>query len=93
MENVAPLPAVAMIDPAAGLSDAEALAEAGRYLQCQCLECVKVCTYPGQFGGYPKTYAREIYNNQSIVMGERKANRLINSCSLCGLCESVCRDR
>jgi len=68
----------------------EAEQEAGRCLQCQCLECVKVCTYLERFGAYPKRYARDIYNNESIVMGTRHANKLINSCSLCGLCEEVC---
>ncbi|WP_054695995.1 4Fe-4S dicluster domain-containing protein [Desulfosarcina cetonica] len=84
------LPAVGMADPSTGYTEDEAQHEAGRCLQCQCLECVKVCAYLGHFGGYPKRYAREIYNNESIVMGERKANRLINACSLCGLCETVC---
>jgi Fe-S oxidoreductase len=51
---------------------------------------VKVCAYLERFGAYPKRYAREIYNNESIVMGTRHANKLINSCSLCGLCEEVC---
>jgi Fe-S oxidoreductase len=73
-----------------GYTDAQAAREAARCLACECLECVKVCPYLETFGGYPKTYAREIYNNESIVMGERKANRLINSCSLCGLCEAIC---
>jgi glutamate synthase (NADPH/NADH) small chain len=73
-----------------GYSDEEAMREAARCLQCHCLECVKVCPYLETFKGYPKKYAREIYNNQSIVMGERKSNKLINSCSLCGLCEEVC---
>ena len=90
LSNVDPLPAVGIADPTDGYSEAEAHEEAGRCLQCQCLECVKVCAYLEAFGGYPRTYAREIYNNESIVMGERKANRLINSCSLCGLCEVVC---
>ena len=71
-------------------TDAEAGHEAARCLACECLECVKVCRYLEAFGGYPKKYAREIYNNAAIVMGERKANRLTNSCSLCGLCEAVC---
>ena len=26
----------------------------------------------------------------AIVMGDHTANKLINSCSLCGLCEQVC---
>ena len=59
-------------------------------MQCECMECVKVCAYLEKFGAYPKRYAREIYNNASIVMGPRQANKLVNSCSLCGLCETVC---
>jgi Fe-S oxidoreductase len=54
------------------------------------MECVKVCVYLKKFRAYPKRYAREIYNNLSIVIGEHPANKLINSCSLCGLCEHVC---
>lgn len=90
LEGFPPKPAVAMADPSAGYSEGEARAEAERCLQCQCLECVKVCAYLEQFGAYPRRYVREIYNNESLVLGERKANRLINSCSLCGLCEAVC---
>ena len=90
LSGVTPLPAVTMADQQAGYQPPEAVREANRCLQCQCLECVKVCAYLESFGAYPKKYAREIYNNQAMVMGERKANRLINSCSLCGLCETVC---
>ena len=68
----------------------EARTEAARCIQCECLECVKVCAYLEAFKGYPKKYTREIYNNESIVMGSHQANKLINSCSLCGLCERVC---
>ncbi len=64
--------------------------EAARCLQCQCLECVRVCPYLEHYKGYPKRYAREIYNNAAIVKGVRQANTLINTCSLCGLCETVC---
>ncbi len=56
-------PAVPPADPAAGRSEAEALAEAGRCLLCECKECVKVCPYLEHFGAYPRKYAREIYNN------------------------------
>ncbi|MCU0602598.1 MAG: heterodisulfide reductase-related iron-sulfur binding cluster [Desulfobacterales bacterium] len=90
LEGVEPLPKVAAADPESGYSPAEAVAEAGRCLQCECLECVKVCAYLERFGAYPRKYAREIYNNESIVMGIRQANKLVNSCSLCGLCERVC---
>ncbi len=75
---------------ASGYSAAEAAAEAGRCLQCECLECVKECEYLSSFGGYPKKYARQVYNNLSIVMGTRLANKLINSCSLCGQCAELC---
>jgi len=89
LEGIEPEPVV-QASGGGGYNDAEAVQEAKRCLQCHCLECVKVCPYLERFGAYPKKYAREIYNNQSIVMGERKANKLINSCSLCGLCEQVC---
>ncbi|MFZ3048485.1 MAG: pyridine nucleotide-disulfide oxidoreductase/dicluster-binding protein [Desulfatirhabdiaceae bacterium] len=93
IDDVVSEPAVRPVDPASGYSPDEAVQEAGRCLQCQCLECVKVCDYLKQFGGYPKKYAREIYNNASIVMGTRQANKLVNSCSLCGLCETVCPEQ
>jgi len=67
-----------------------ASAEARRCLQCECMECVKVCEYLKHYKQYPKVYARQIYNNASIVMGTRQANSMINSCMLCGLCEVVC---
>jgi glutamate synthase (NADPH/NADH) small chain len=67
-----------------------AVQEARRCLQCECLECVKVCEYLSHYGGYPRRYVREIYNNLSIVMGERHSNRFINSCAACGLCAEVC---
>jgi Fe-S oxidoreductase len=74
----------------AGYSKEEARNEAERCFPCQCLECVKVCTYLEEYGSYPKSYVRQIYNNECIVMGVRKANRMINSCALCGLCTAVC---
>jgi glutamate synthase (NADPH) small chain len=33
---------------------------------------------------------REIYNNLSIIMHTRTSNKMINSCTLCGLCAEVC---
>ncbi|MFZ7101147.1 MAG: pyridine nucleotide-disulfide oxidoreductase/dicluster-binding protein [Peptococcaceae bacterium] len=77
-------------DPLQGYTAAEALQEANRCLLCQCLECVKVCEFLAHYRSYPKRYVREVYNNLSIVMGIHHANKMINSCSLCGLCEEVC---
>ncbi|MEZ4527070.1 MAG: heterodisulfide reductase-related iron-sulfur binding cluster [Desulfobacterales bacterium] len=90
IDGIEPLPLTPMSHPETGYTPEEAVQEAKRCLQCECLECVKACLYLAHFRGYPKKYAREIYNNESIVMGERKANTLINSCSLCGQCEVIC---
>lgn len=88
--GIALLPAKAMDAPEAGYSLLEAAAEAGRCIQCECMECVKSCEYLRAYGRYPRKYLREIYNNLSIVKGERKSNQFINSCSLCGLCAEIC---
>lgn len=85
-------PSVAVVPANAdtGYSAAEAQAEAQRCFPCHCRECAQVCPYLEHYGGYPKRYIREIYNNETIVMGARKANRMIDSCMLCGLCAEVC---
>ncbi len=88
--GIAPLPAVPLNYDAHGYTREEARQEAARCFPCHCLECVKVCPYLEDYGSYPKSYVRQIYNNESIVMGVRKANRMINSCALCGLCAAVC---
>ena len=83
-------PPVPLDDPGSGLSKEGAVREAARCLQCECMECVHVCEYLAEFKGYPKKYVRQVYNNLSIVAGHRQGNLMINSCSLCGLCEEVC---
>ena len=88
--QVKPLPAVPLADRDKGYTREEAGDEAQRCLQCQCLECVKKCEYLAHYAGYPKKYIREIYNNDSIVMGIHYANKMINSCALCGLCRQIC---
>jgi len=86
----AAVPPVDAVDPAAGYSHAEAMSEAARCFPCHCLECVKACPYLSHYKTYPKRAVREIYNNDSIIMGNRKSNRMIDSCALCGLCETLC---
>ncbi len=76
--------------PDGGYNEVEARDEAKRCLQCECMECVKNCEYLKHFKSYPKVYVRQIYNNESIVMGTRQANTMINSCMLCGLCKEIC---
>jgi Fe-S oxidoreductase len=75
---------------AEGYTRQEGAEEAGRCIDCQCLECVRHCVYLKENNGYPKSYARRVFNNLSIVQGARQANRFINSCSLCGQCETLC---
>jgi len=90
VEGVEPQKGVRCADADKGYATEEALEEANRCLLCECLECVKVCEYLAHFRGYPKRYVREVYNNLSIVMGIHHANKMINACNLCGLCEQVC---
>ena len=87
LEKVESVPPVS---PASGYAESEARDEAKRCLQCECMECVKHCEYLKHYKFYPKVYVRQIYNNESIVMGTRQANKMINSCMLCGLCETIC---
>lgn len=89
-DGVAEAAAIPMSDPAAGYTEQEARAEAGRCLQCSCLECVQACTFLEHYGSYPKLYARRVLHNMMMVKGNHSANQLINSCSLCGLCAQVC---
>ena len=90
VDGVEPQVRTQSADPDAGYTAEEALEEANRCLLCECLECVKVCEYLAHFRGYPRRYVREVYNNLSIVMGIHHANKMINACNLCGLCEQVC---
>lgn len=93
LKDVRPQPAVAMADLMQGYRPEEAIAEAQRCLMCDCMACVNVCPYLEHYGAYPRKYAREIFNNASMFMGARTANAMINSCSLCGLCETVCPEK
>lgn len=89
VQDVQPVPRVLPAQSGA-YSPEEARLEAGRCLDCQCLECVRHCVYLKEYGAYPKTYARRVFNNSAIVQGARQANKFINSCSLCGQCETLC---
>jgi Fe-S oxidoreductase len=86
----APAAEILPADPAGGYTAAEAQAEAGRCIRCECLECVKQCVYLREYKEYPKTLIRKIYNNQAIVQGTRNANKMINACSLCDQCAAIC---
>ena len=74
----------------AGYSKEEAIAEAGRCLQCRCEECMKSCAYLAHYKKHPGLLAKEIYNNTQIIMGDHQLNKPMNSCALCGQCTVVC---
>ncbi len=88
-KNIAVSKRIIAADPA-GFTRLEAVQEAGRCIDCQCLECVRHCAYLAENGAYPKAYARRVYNNSAIVKGIHQANHFINSCSLCRQCETLC---
>lgn len=91
IEGIAPVPRVVSADAEAGYTDGEAREEAGRCIQCECMECVKVCLYLERYDGYPKKYARQVFNNERVIFGAAHTkNQFVNSCSTCGLCETVC---
>ncbi|MDR2945960.1 MAG: 4Fe-4S dicluster domain-containing protein [Candidatus Adiutrix sp.] len=71
-------------------TEEECRAEAGRCIQCQCLECVKKCAFLRHYKAYPKKYARVMYNNILTAFGIRQNNTMINSCAECGLCGEIC---
>ncbi|CAH2603844.1 NAD(P)-binding protein [Rhodovastum atsumiense] len=86
----APVAPVVPSDPGQGYDTTEAIREAARCFPCRCQECVRACAFLAHYKTYPKRTVREIYNNDCIVMGTRKSNRMVNSCTLCGLCATVC---
>ncbi|NVO00494.1 MAG: NAD(P)-binding protein [Geobacteraceae bacterium] len=91
LSKITPRPRVQPTDNSAGFSADEARKEAGRCIQCECLECVKNCLFLEKYDGYPKKYARQVFNNERVIYGAaRTKNQFVNSCSNCGLCETVC---
>ncbi|MBR6444224.1 MAG: NAD(P)-binding protein, partial [Firmicutes bacterium] len=75
------------------LSEEEVAAEISRCLSCQCDGCMKYCDLSAFYDKWPLQIKREI--NGTIMEGEsllhgKPAKRLINTCTMCGLCEDVC---
>ena len=71
-------------------SEDELKEEASRCLKCQCDACIKACVHMQRFNITPDRYIRSINHNERIVLGNRSANTMINSCTECGLCQEVC---
>ena len=88
MEDVKPTARVEKSAPV--YSEAEAAGEAARCLKCRCEQCVKACSHMKKFNVAPKSYIKQIQINENVIMGTRYANKMINSCALCGLCAEQC---
>ena len=75
LDGLAPLQRLEPEHPGEGYSLEEAKTEAGRCLQCECLICVRECLYMQKYKGYPRVYARQMYNNAAIVKGRIRPTR------------------
>ena len=88
MEGVGPARRVEKTDRF--YTEEEAVREAGRCLQCRCTDCLKACSHLRRFNVTPKSYANQIQVNENVILGTHYANKMINSCAMCGLCEEQC---
>lgn len=68
----------------------EAVNEAKRCFKCQCRDCIRPCVHLQRFDIAPKSYIRNINHNERIIKGSHYANKMILSCTLCGLCGKMC---
>ena len=71
-------------------SQEEAKEEAKRCFKCQCRDCINPCVHLKRFKTAPKSYIRNINHNERIINGTHYANKMINSCTECGLCGEMC---
>jgi NADPH-dependent glutamate synthase beta subunit-like oxidoreductase len=68
----------------------DAILEAKRCILCECHKCYKACSHLQYEKLDPKAYIRKINQNERVILGDRYANKTINSCMLCGLCKTEC---
>lgn len=70
----------------------QAVAEAKRCTKCDCSLCKDSCELMQRFKKNPKRITIDVVSTlkPGDKMPEKVANRLINSCNQCGLCETIC---
>lgn len=68
----------------------EAIAEAKRCFKCQCRKCIEGCVHMRKYETSPDAYIRQINHSERIILGTHYANKMINSCTECGLCKEEC---
>jgi glutamate synthase (NADPH/NADH) small chain len=71
-------------------TEEEAVKEAKRCFKCQCRDCIRPCVHLQRFNIAPKSYIRNINHNERIIKGAHYANKMILSCTQCGLCGKMC---
>ena len=89
MSDVKPSRSTSMANPEKAIRKMKLKRKLKRRIQCECMGCVYFLAFETVRQRIRK-YIRQIYNNESIVVGGHSANKMINSCSLCGLCEELC---
>lgn len=69
-----------------------AIAESARCLRCNCSRCRQNCEMMERFRCYPPKIANDIVASVNAIetLTERIAQRLVNSCTQCGVCKEVC---
>ncbi len=82
----------AAVNDAESLSVEEAVAEGRRCLRCNCSLCRDNCEMMQQFNAFPVKITADIMSSLNVIEGltTRVAQRLVNSCTQCGLCGQVC---
>ncbi|HWQ78911.1 MAG TPA: FAD-dependent oxidoreductase [Anaerovoracaceae bacterium] len=76
-------------------TDAEAAAEAGRCIRCQCDACMKYCDVCAYHNKWPMRIRDDVmatvaFSTSESMIKKTPAKRLMNTCTQCGLCDEVC---
>lgn len=72
----------------------QAIAEANRCSKCDCSLCIDSCDLMQKFKKDPKRIVSDVMTTLRPIekFSKRIASRLINSCNMCGHCETVCTE-
>lgn len=88
-----PLPKAILPENGNGeVSQELAVAEAKRCFKCDCFRCMDACDLMRNFNKNPHRIVSDIIGTMHTIDGmtKRVASRLVNSCSQCGLCTTIC---
>lgn len=79
-------------EPGIVLNEAQADAEAHRCLRCNCSQCRDRCEMMEWFRTFPQRMVTDIVASKNAIerLTEHVAQRMVNSCTQCGVCREVC---